>query len=431
MNAKRQKVAPAPDRDTPAEELVNPRSLKIDSHNFSGMTQGGEGGGAGAEEGVEDEVAFGGGGEENALEKGERLLRGMLAEFFLPGFGRGDRPDGLHLLAASDFLHQLVVELVAGLFIFRGPDDRLGGVGEIAAGKIGRRIGFDPSDVVQELEFELLHGEADGMDHVAGAADPDGAIGLENALAGGEPGAIELMVGVSAAGTVPFAFIDADHAAGVAGDAVVREEVGRIGEDEVDGVGGEGGENVEAIALEDADVCVGSRKTGAGRCESAFESRGTGLSCADLRILADWDAKRATIRIVDRTVTCVKVDQSVAREEKADPCGMTASCWDRGTGVRTYEACVAPPVQPCHRQGLRVKRRLGFCCHFSHPFRGGLSYGAPPFDAAAGSASGRDGASLASRAAAALLVTNPPHTTVTYPQSKSNRTHKAQAAVSD
>ena len=150
-------------------------------------------------------------------------------------------------------------------FIFRGPDDRLGGVGEIAAGEIRRRIGLDPGDVVQELEFELLHGEADGMDDVAGAADPDGAIGLEDALAGGEPGAIEFMVRVGAAGTVPFAFVDADHAAGVAGDAVVGEEVRRIGEDEVDGIGRERGENVEAIALEDAGVVPGVAKDGFGK----------------------------------------------------------------------------------------------------------------------------------------------------------------------
>ena len=94
----------------------------------------------------------------------------------------------------------------------RGPDDGFGGVGEIAAGKIGRWIGFDPGDVVQQFEAELLHGEADGMDHVAGAADPDGAVGFQHALAGGEPGAIEFMVGVGTRETVPLAFVDGDHA---------------------------------------------------------------------------------------------------------------------------------------------------------------------------------------------------------------------------
>jgi len=99
---------------------------------------------------------------------------------------------------------------------------------------------------------------------VAGAADPDGAVGLEDALAGGEPEAVEFMVGVSAAGAVPFAFVDAGHAAGVAGDAVVGEEVGRVGKDEVDGIFGQGGEDAEAIALEDADVMLAITKDGRG-----------------------------------------------------------------------------------------------------------------------------------------------------------------------
>jgi len=181
------------------------------------------------------------------------------------GFVRGkDLPDGFHLFAAGDFFHVLVVEFVAGFFVPRGPDDGFGGVGEIAAGEIGRRIGLDPGDVVEELEAELLHGEADGVDDVAGAADPDGAVGLEDALAGGEPGAVKFMVGVGTSGDVPLAFIDADHAAGVAGDAVVGEEVGRVGEDEVDAGCGDGGEDVEAVALEDFDVVLGVVEDGGG-----------------------------------------------------------------------------------------------------------------------------------------------------------------------
>jgi hypothetical protein len=37
---------------------------------------------------------------------------------------------------------------------------------------------------------------------------------------------------------VPIAFVDADHASGVAGDPAVGEEVGRVGEDEVEGDAG-------------------------------------------------------------------------------------------------------------------------------------------------------------------------------------------------
>jgi len=55
----------------------------------------------------------------------------------------------------------------------------------------------------------------------------------------------------------------------VAGDAVVGEEVGRVGEDEVDAGFGDGGEDVEAVALEDFDVVLGVVEDGGGE-GSAF-----------------------------------------------------------------------------------------------------------------------------------------------------------------
>ena len=65
------------------------------------------------------------------------------------------------------------------------------------------------------------------------------------------------MIGVGALGDVPGAFVDGDHFAGVAGDAAVGEEVRRVGEDEVDGGRGDLGEDVEAVALVDAEVVFG------------------------------------------------------------------------------------------------------------------------------------------------------------------------------
>jgi hypothetical protein len=180
---------------------------------------------------------------------------GCLPNFFSQD--SGGRISQTDLLAAIGFLHELVIEGVAGFGVLGGPDDGFGGVGEVAAGKIGRRIRLDPGNVVEELEAELLHGEADGMDDVGSAGNPDGAVGLEDALAGGEPGRVEIMIGVRTAGFVPFAFIDADHFAGVAGDAAVGEEVGRVGEDEVDGILRDGGEDIEAVALVDAEVVFG------------------------------------------------------------------------------------------------------------------------------------------------------------------------------
>ncbi len=50
----------------------------------------------------------------------------------------------------------------------------------------------------------------------------------------------------------------------MAGDAIVGEEVGRVGEDEVDGVGGDFFEDFQAIALEDFDVMLGVVEDGGG-----------------------------------------------------------------------------------------------------------------------------------------------------------------------
>src|SRR6266478_3388347 len=84
-----------------------------------------------------------------SFEEGEGFLGGMLAEALFPGFGRLDFPDGFHLLAAIGFLHELVIEGVAGFFVASSPDDGFGGVGEIAAGEVGRRIRLNPGDVVE------------------------------------------------------------------------------------------------------------------------------------------------------------------------------------------------------------------------------------------------------------------------------------------
>src|SRR5580704_18561173 len=92
------------------------------------------------------------------------------------------------------------------------------------------------------------------MDDVRSAGNPDGAVGFEDALAGGEPGGVEFVIGGWALGFVPIAFMDGDHFAGVAGDAAVGEEIGRVGEDEVDGGFGDGGKDFEAVALVEAEV---------------------------------------------------------------------------------------------------------------------------------------------------------------------------------
>jgi hypothetical protein len=56
--------------------------------------------------------------------------------------------------------------------------------------------------------------------------------------------------------------MDGDHFAGVAGDAAVGEEVGRVGENEVDGILRNRGEDFQAIALVEAKVVFGVVESG-------------------------------------------------------------------------------------------------------------------------------------------------------------------------
>ena len=58
--------------------------------------------------------------------------------------------------------------------------------------------------------------------------------------------------------------MDGNHFAGVAGDAAVGEEVGRVGEDEVDGIFRNGGEDFQAVAEEDFEVVPGVFEGGGG-----------------------------------------------------------------------------------------------------------------------------------------------------------------------
>jgi len=218
-----------------------------------------------AHERVEDNVAFVRGRKDDAFEERDGLLGWMLAEKLFFAAGREEIPDAFHLFAAISFFHQLIVESVAALFVFGGPDNCFGGVGEIAAGEIGRRVGLDPGDVVQKFEIKLLHGEAYGMDYVAGAADPNRSVRLEDALASCKPCAVEFVVCVGAARTVPIAFVDADHAAGVAGDSVIGEKIRRVGENQVHAAFGNFGEDFEAVALENFDVMLVIAEDGCGQ----------------------------------------------------------------------------------------------------------------------------------------------------------------------
>ena len=99
-----------------AEGEIDGVDVEFAAVGLATEAQRGDEGCAATEEWVEDEVAFVGGGEEDAFEEGDGLLGGVFA-VALFGFVRGeDRPDGFHLLAAGDLSHVLVIEFVAGLF---------------------------------------------------------------------------------------------------------------------------------------------------------------------------------------------------------------------------------------------------------------------------------------------------------------------------
>ena len=53
-----------------------------------------------------------------------------------------------------------------------------------------------------------------------------------------------------------------------------------------------------------------------------------------MRILADWDAKSATVRIVDRTVTCVKVDHDKAGKRRSRSLKTSANSAVRDDNVK-------------------------------------------------------------------------------------------------
>src|SRR5579863_5943535 len=82
-------------------------SIEFNADGESAQAQRGDQCCPAAHERVEDEVAFIGGGAEDAVEKREGLLGGMLAEFFLPRFRGRDGPNGFHLLAGVGVLHEL------------------------------------------------------------------------------------------------------------------------------------------------------------------------------------------------------------------------------------------------------------------------------------------------------------------------------------
>jgi hypothetical protein len=109
------------------------------------------------------------------------------------------------------------------------------------------------------------------------------AVRLEHALAGGQPGAVEFMVEVGSFGLIPRALVYGNHFARVAGDAVVGEEIRRVGKNQVNAIGGDSGQNFQAIALVNLEVVLGVVKDRRG--QRIFDGR---LLIFDFEILQAW-----------------------------------------------------------------------------------------------------------------------------------------------
>lgn len=242
------------------------------------ISDGGHSGSSTAQKRIKHEVAFIGGGEEAAFHQCHGLLRGVFAVRLLRPARCRHGPHRFHLLAAVGAAHEVVVEAVFAFLIARGPEEGLGGVGEVAAGKVGRRVGLFPGDVVEDFEPQLLQRVPNGEDDVQGAADPEGAMGLEDALAASKPFAVEFVVEGRPAGFIPIALVHLHHPARVAGDAAVGEEVGRVGKDAVEAAlgifGGNGIEEFEAVAVVEPKpaviVAVDEAGRGGWRCSVAL-----------------------------------------------------------------------------------------------------------------------------------------------------------------
>ncbi len=185
----------------------------------------------------------------------------MLAAGLFPRGDGGEAPHVGHLLVVVQLLHQFVVEVVGAFGRLACPDDELCGVGEVAAGDVGRRVGLGPRDDVENLEAQFSEAVGDGEDVVVGAGNPDGAVVLHLVAAEAYPAFVEVVDFLGRAAAVPFALVDGYDFAGLHGDSVVGEEVGRVGKYHVE-VEVELWEQLKGIAMKEGEVMGGGAVVG-------------------------------------------------------------------------------------------------------------------------------------------------------------------------
>ena len=121
--------------------------------------------------------------------------------------------------------------------------------------KLGIAFGLYQVMVFSNQKAEVLQQAADAEDVVVGAADPEGGAPFHQRAQRRKPGVGEFVVGGEIAHFVPLLGGAIDQRQVGAVEVVLELEViGRIGEDEVDGIRRQGRQDFEGIAV-DQGVC--------------------------------------------------------------------------------------------------------------------------------------------------------------------------------
>lgn len=241
----------------------------VEADVFAVEEDGGDAGGAGAVEGVEDGVAGVGGGFDDAIEDSDGHLAAVPAFAFFEGAAEsGDVPgvEGGCEVAGFDGFLGAEVPGVVGEFAFgvgagvavgglagAGDADGVGVEGEVfgvfgevedvgvGAGELGFGLlaeGVVPDDPVAHGEADFFGDDSEFGGVVIAYGEVEGAGGFEGAMDGGHPGfgEVEVVVGFF---LVVVAVVE------------VADVEGGIGEDEVDPAGGFGVEEVNGVAGDD------------------------------------------------------------------------------------------------------------------------------------------------------------------------------------
>ena len=213
--------------------------MPLDADEMPVQALGHRGGGAGAEERVDDDVPRAGGGEDHPVQQRFGFLGRMqfqpvhVAQPLRAGAER-HRPVAAHLQIVVQGLHGLIVEFVPRFLGFRGPDHGLMRVGEAPAAEIGHRVGFAPDHVIEDPEAEILQNRADAENIMVAADHPERAVLAQDAAAFAEPVAGEGVIGGEIVEPVPVVVDAVDEAViGTAQLPAQLQVIRRICEDTV------------------------------------------------------------------------------------------------------------------------------------------------------------------------------------------------------